>query len=429
MDTYKKVSTCPEEIKTDIADRPRAGVCSRFVVRQPTQRWYPVNKHAKHIATVATVLGGVVVVGALYVVHGTNAKLPSTAVAAAPVTAVVLHTETVQVWSEFSGRINAVDYAEIRPQVAGRITEIRFHDGQHVNAGDVLFVIDPRPFEAAVAKAEGDLASAQSAARLAKIERDRGEKLVKLDAMAQETVDQRANADVVAQATVQSAQGVLAAARVDLDNAYIKAPISGRISRAEITVGNLVGSAATPPALLASVVSDNGVYADFEVDEQTYLNSLRARAQSHQPEQATPVDLIVQGDHDHVYHGTIESFDNRINSTSGTIRARARFANEDGSLIPGMFVTVRMGGTALSDALLVSDKAIGNDQSKRFVFVADTESKAEYQPVQLGDEVNGRRVIAAGLKPGDRVILDGLQRLAPGESVAVQIVAPQTASN
>jgi membrane fusion protein, multidrug efflux system len=239
---------------------------------------------SKHIAAIATALGGIVVVGALYASHGTSAKPANIAAADAPVTAIVLHTEAVQVWSEFSGRINAVDYAEIRPQVAGRITEIRFHNGQRVNAGDVLFVIDPRSYQAAVAKAEGDLASAVSAARLAKIERDRGEKLVKLDAMAQESVDQRANADIVAQATVQSVQGALAAARVDLDNAYIKAPISGRISRAEITVGNLVGSPTSPPALLASIVSDNGVYADFEVDEQTYLNSLRARAQSQQPE-------------------------------------------------------------------------------------------------------------------------------------------------
>jgi multidrug efflux system membrane fusion protein len=246
--------------------------------------------------------------------------------------------------------------------------------------------------------------------------------------MPQESVDERANADVVAQAVIQSAQGALAAARVDLDNAYIKAPISGRISRAEITVGNLVGSPTSPPPLLASIVSDNGVYADFEVDEQTYLNISRDRTRS-QDHAAIPVDLVVQGDRGHVYHGTIESFDNRINASSGTMRARARFANEDGSLIPGMFVTVRMGGNAVNNALLVSEKAIGNDQSKRFVFVADADNKAEYREVQLGDTIGGQRVVTAGLKPGDRVILDGLQRLAPGQPISVQAAPSQTADN
>jgi multidrug efflux system membrane fusion protein len=365
----------------------------------------------------------------LFVVHSKSGDAAVPAPQAMPVTAQGLAPQTVHPFAQFSGRIDAVDYAEIRPQVSGRITEIRFHDGQKVKAGDILFVIDPRPYQAAVAKAEGDLASAINNARLAKTERDRGDRLMKAQALAQESVDQRVNADGVAQASVQSARAALAAAQLNVDYAYIKAPISGRISRAEITLGNLVGGTASAPPLLASIVSDNGVYADFEVDEQTYLNNVRNYAQTQDQQQKIPVDLQVEGDSDHVYHGTIESFDNRINTGSGTIRARAHFDNADNSLVPGMFVSVRMGGGTLNNALLVPESAIGNDQSKRFVFVVSRDSKAEYRQVALGAEVDGTRVITNGVKAGDRVILDGLQRLAPGALVSAQLPQRQTASN
>jgi multidrug efflux system membrane fusion protein len=361
--------------------------------------------------------------------HAASAKpaAPESASAAAtPVSVETLKSQTVRPFAQFSGRIDSVDYAEIRPQVAGRITEIRFKDGQEVKAGDVLFVVDPRPYQAAAAKAAADLASATNNARLTRIERDRGERLIKAQALAQESYDQRVTADDVAQAAVKSAQAALASAQIDVDHAFIKAPISGRISRAEITVGNLVGSSTVAPQLLASIVSDDGVYADFEVDEQTYLNILRQRGANN--EQAIAVDLTVQGDSQaKVYRGAIESFDNRINSGSGTIRARARFANEDGSLVPGMFVSVRMGSGVLPNSLLVPETAIGNDQSKRFVYVVGAGDKAEYREVSLGTTMNGERVVTAGLKDGDRVILDGLQKLAPGAAVVPHRV--QTARN
>jgi len=359
----------------------------------------------------------------LYHASAKSAPQPSTP-AASPVMVEALKPQTVKPFAEFSGRIQAVDYAEIRPQVAGRITEIRFKDGQDVKAGDILFVIDPRPYQAAAAKAAGDLASAANNARLAKIEHDRGDRLIKAQALAQESFDQRVTADSVAQAAVKSAQAALAAAQVDVDRAFVKAPISGRISRAEITVGNLVGSATAAPQLLASIVSDNGVYADFEVDEQTYLNSVRGQAK----DQPIPIALTVQGDSQaKAYQGVIQSFDNHINSGSGTIRARARFDNQDGSLVPGMFVSVRMGGGTQADALLVPETAIGNDQSKRFVYVVGQGDKAEYREVSLGSTVDGNRVVTAGLKAGDRVILDGLQKLAPGAPVAPHLV--QSARN
>jgi multidrug efflux system membrane fusion protein len=367
--------------------------------------------------------------GGGYAVFHANAKpAPVSAPQALPVSVESLHSRKVDPFAQFSGRIDAVDYAEIRPQVAGRITEIRFKDGQQVKAGDILFVIDPRPYQAAAAKAAGDLTSAVNNARLAQIEHDRGQRLINAQALAQESYDQRVNADNVAQAAVKSAQASLAAAQVDVDHAFIKAPISGRISRAEITVGNLVGSPTAAPQLLASIVSDNGVYADFDVDEQTYLNIVRSHPLSQNQQQAIPVTLTVQGDAEaRAYRGSIESFDNRISSGSGTIRARARFANQDGSLVPGMFVSVRMGGSTVDNALLVPETAIGNDQSKRFVFVVGADNKAEYREVTLGSTVDGKRVVVSGVKPGDRVILDGLQKLAPGAAVAPQPV--KTASN
>jgi len=395
---------------------------AQHFVRQ--QAGWPAKKLRRQLAGAALFL----LIGGGYAAWHASAK-PAAPAAPPPaaVTVATLQAQTVKPFAEFSGRIDPVDYAEIRPQVAGRITEIRFKDGQQVKAGDVLFVIDPRPYQAAAAKAAGDLASAVNNAKLAQIERDRGERLINAQALSRESYDQRVNADNVAQAGVKSAQAALAATQVDVDHAFIKAPISGRISRAEITVGNLVGSATAAPQLLASIVSGNGVYADFEVDEQTYLNIVRA-AHTQDQQQAIPVSLTVQGDAEkHAYQGRIESFDNRISSGSGTIRARARFANEDSSLVPGMFVSVKMGGSTLNNGLLVPETAIGNDQSKRFVFVVGEGNKAEYREITLGSNLDGKRVVLSGLHSGDRVILDGLQKLAPGAPVAPQNV--KTAAN
>jgi len=384
------------------------------------------NRQAALFATAALAILAAGGAAAHHIIQSSAVPTPPTQALA--VTSERVEAQTVHPFAQFSGRVSAVDYAEIRPQVVGRITEIRFHDGQKVKAGDILFVIDPRPYQAAVAKAQSDLRTAINNGKEAKLERDRGERLFQAHALAQESYDQRVNADNVAQAAVGSAAALLQRAQLNVDYAYIKAPISGRISRAEITAGNLVGSATAPPPLLTSIVSDDGVYADFEVDEATFLNNVRGQTVGSDQQQKIPVELQVEGDSGHVYQGTIESFDNHIDAGSGTIRARARFANEDGSLVPGMFVSVRMGSGVLDNALLVPERAIGNDQSKRFVFVVDRNSKAEYRTVTLGAEVDGQRVVTAGLRSGDEVILDGLQRLGPGASVAT-VSRQQSVSN
>src|SRR5215475_8132366 len=350
------------------------GQRTRSSISRGLRRWTAVG-----LVSAAT-LGGIGVAITGNTPRDAQASGSATADPAVPVSVDQLAPQTVDPYSEFSGRINAVDYAEIRPQVVGRITEIRFHDGQRVNAGDVLFVIDPRPYQSAVAKAEADLATAVHNAKFAKLESDRASQLVKPGAVSQENYDQRVNNQNVADAVVKSATAVLASAQVNVDYAFIKAPISGRISRAELTVGNLVGSPTAPPPLLASIVSGSGVYVDFEVDEQTYLNGVRSYGHTQEQQQRIPVEVMIRGDAQ-VFRGHLLSFDNRIDTASGTIRARARFDNADGTLIPATYVSVRMGEGAIDNALVVPESALGNDQSKRFVFVANDSDKAEYRPV------------------------------------------------
>ncbi len=345
--------------------------------------------------------------------------------AAKPPTPVVVQTlaeQNVRLWTEFSGRMHAVDYAEIRPEVSGRIMEVRFEDGQAVKAGDILFVIDPRPYAAAVERTEANLASAQSKVIYAKIQQDRLAALVNQHAVAQTDVDTEDNAMRVANADVETAQAELKSAKLDLEHAYVTAPISGRMSRAEITVGNLVQNGAGAP-LLTSIVSQDGIYADFEVDEQTYLQSVRNSANGNAQEHLIPVQLVAQGDKDHVYNGFIQSFDNRIDVSSGTIRARAKFENTDQALVPGMFVSVRLASSQEKPILLVPDRAISFDQSKKFVYVVDADNKVTYREVELGKEVSAQRVVESGLKAGDRVVVDGVQQVRPNDVVDAKEVA------
>jgi membrane fusion protein, multidrug efflux system len=355
-----------------------------------------------------------------YYTSAQPASAPVAAQAARPAMPVVVQTlaeQKVRLWSEFSGRMHAVDYAEIRPEVSGRITEVRFQDGQSVKAGDILFVIDPRPYAAAVERDQATLESAKSKVILAKLDQDRAKQLIASHAIAQSDLDLRDNAERVAEADVENAEAQLKQAQVDLEHAYVTAPISGRASRAEITLGNVVQAGINAP-LLTSIVSQDGIYADFEVDEQTYLNTIRTSASGNDQEQQIPVQLVAAGDNSHVYTGFIQSFDNRIDPTSGTIRARAKFANSDGALVPGMFVSVKLASSQDQMKLLVPDRAISFDQSKKYVYVVDADNKVSYREVELGKSLDTQRVVETGLKSGDRVIVDGVQQVRPNDVVA-----------
>jgi multidrug efflux system membrane fusion protein len=345
--------------------------------------------------------------------------LASAAIPAAPVTVHTLVEQKVRIWSDFSGRLEAVDAAEIRPEVGGRITEVLFEDGQTVKAGDVLFVIDPRPYEAAVARAEANLASAKTNAAFAKVDRDRAAALVGSQTLTQREFDQRNNASRVADATIQTAEADLTRARLDLEHAHVVAPISGRVSRPEITVGNLVQAGPGAP-LLTAIVSNDTIYAGFEVDEQTYIESVRGTANERDQERRIPVQLTLPGDKGHVYHGTIYSFDNRIDPASGTIRARAKFDNADGALLPGMFVTARLAEGAERKELLIPERALGFDQNKKFVYVVGADNKVAYREVELGKQVQSRRVVLKGVQAGDRIVVDGVQRLRPNTAVVAE---------
>jgi multidrug efflux system membrane fusion protein len=380
----------------------------------------------KHFAQRTLIAGTIVALlatGGTYAVRISKAArgeaLASAAIPAAPVTVHTLVEQKVRIWSDFSGRLEAVDAAEIRPEVGGRITEVLFEDGQTVKAGDVLFVIDPRPYEAAVARAEANLASAKTNAAFAKVDRDRAAALVGSQTLTQREFDQRNNASRVADATIQTAEADLTRARLDLEHAHVVAPISGRVSRPEITVGNLVQAGPGAP-LLTAIVSNDTIYAGFEVDEQTYIESVRGTANERDQERRIPVQLTLPGDKGHVYHGTIYSFDNRIDPASGTIRARAKFDNADGALLPGMFVTARLAEGAERKELLIPERALGFDQNKKFVYVVGADNKVAYREVELGKQVQSQRVVLKGVQAGDRIVVDGVQRLRPNTAVVAE---------
>lgn len=336
-----------------------------------------------------------------------------------PVQAEIVKKQNVKIWKEFSGRLSAVDYAEIRPQVSGNITDIRFKDGQSVEKGDILYVIDPRPYEADVEMAKALLSGAQNTYEFAQKEFQRAQGLIKTKALSERVFDERSNAAKVAKASVEGAKAQLIEAEINLDHAYVKAPISGRVSRAEITLGNLVEAGPNAP-ILTSIVSNNGVYADFEVDEQTYLAYIRSGAKNNDAEKSIPVRLRV-GSGDKAYDGFIYSFDNRIDPSSGTIRARALFENEDDALLPGMFARIEMGSAASEEHILLTERAIGTNQNRKFVYVLDENNIVTYRPVKIGNSILGNRIIEDGLNEGETVITDGIIKIFPGMPVTPKL--------
>ena len=391
------------------------------------------NRSKLKTALITTALiGGIAIGGFALKTHlsdgaGTVHAAPVAAPPAVPVKVAAVTTETVRLWTEYSGRLAAVDSVEIRPQVSGTIKEVRFQDGQTVKKGDILVVIDPRPYAAAVAEAKGELSAARHRVVLAKKQRDRAERLVKNGHVSKSVLDERINDHTVAISQVETAKAKLERAEIDLDYAHIKAPISGRLSRAEITLGNLVEAGQDAP-VLTSVVSMDSVYADFEVDERTYLRYMHSGASVSDDVSVIPVDLIIDAGELYTYHGYIQSFDNRIDPATGTIRARAIFTNKDGRLLPGTFASVRLGSPDMKEVVLIDAGAVGTDQDRKFVYVLDDANKVVYRQVALGASVGGKRVVTRGLADGDRVVLDGLMKVRPGMVAAPQPAAAPTAA-
>jgi multidrug efflux system membrane fusion protein len=325
--------------------------------------------------------------------------------------------EPVTEWDEFSGRVKAIDHVEIRPQVSGIIESVHFADGQLVNKGDLLFTIDPRPFQAALASAQAGLAGAEARVALAQTNLDRGNRLIATHAIAQSDLDQNNDEWLQANANLKAAQAAVQTAQLNLDYTAITAPVTGRVSRAEITAGNLVEAGNSAP-VLTTIVSVSPVYVEFEVDEQTFLKYAANGANGNSGIDHIPVAMGLANEDGYPRQGRLESIDNQLDTTSGTIRMRAIFDNSTGELTPGLYANVRTGGTAAKPAILVDDRAVGTDQDKKYVMVIDANNKAIYRAVTLGPMFNGLRVIRSGLQKDERIVVNGLQRVRPNQVVA-----------
>jgi multidrug efflux system membrane fusion protein len=354
---------------------------------------------------------------------GTAAVASAAPPAAVPVSVSAVEERAVIEWDQYSGRIEAIESVEVRSRVGGYIESVNFEPGSLVKAGDTLFVVDARPFEAEVARAEAALASARARLALTSSELTRAEHLRADRAIAQREFDERQNARREAQAALRGAQAALEIAKLELGYTRITAPISGRVSRAEVTAGNLVAGGAAGPKL-TSIVSTAPVYASFEVDERSFLKyAANGATPPGRIGETVQVHLGLASEEGHPHVGTLEFVDNAIDSRSGTIRLRAVFRNEDEMLMPGMYARLKLGGVKPAPALLVDDRAVGTDQDKRYVLVVGDDNKVSWREVKLGPMVDGLRVVREGLAAGERIVVNGLQRVRPGATVAPESVA------
>lgn len=325
--------------------------------------------------------------------------------------------KSVKEWDEYTGRFTALDEVEIRARVSGYLTSINFRDGDVVFKGDLLFVIDPRPYQAAVDIAKAGLAQARSSVQLAQRELDRARDLRQTQAVSQSVLDTRSQQLQNAQAGQLAAEAQLRAAELDLEFTAIKAPVTGRVSNHRVSVGNLIGGGTAQATLLTTIVSLDPIHFYFDADQASYLRYVRLsrsgeRASSR--DAANPVTLALPDEQGFVHAGRMDFVDNQIDDGTGTIRARAIFDNPDMVFTPGMFARLRLSGRPDYEGLLLPDSAIGTDQNRRFVLVVDKDNKATYRPVTLGPLIDGLRVIRDGLTATDKVITAGLQRVRPG---------------
>jgi RND family efflux transporter MFP subunit len=337
-----------------------------------------------------------------------------------PVTVAQPTRRTVTDWDEFTGRFDAVEQVQVRARVTGFVMSVDFHDGAMVKAGDLLYTIDPRQYEAVAEQAQGQLADAKAKVDLAERELARAESLIKTQAVAENIVDQRRQALAAAQAATLQAEGALKRAQLDVEFTKIKAPIAGRISRHLVTVGNLVQGSESGATLLTSIVSLDPIYVYFDMDESIYQRNSRLWFEGKRPssrDTPNPVQIMLSGETKPSHDGKMDFLDNRLDVGTGTLRGRALVPNHDLSILPGQFARIRVIASAPYEGLLLPDTAIATDQSRKIVFVVKADNTVEARPVTLGALDDGLRVIKEGLKPEDRVVVDGLQRVRIGAKV------------
>ena len=328
----------------------------------------------------------------------------------------------VQEFDEFTARLEAPDTVELRARVAGALYKVHFREGQLVKKGDLLFTIDPRPFEAEVARADAQLVTARTQADLSKSELARAEKLVRIQGVSQQEIDQLRAGVRNAESAIMGAQAALTQARLNLEFTRITAPVSGRTSRANITPGNLV---AVGEPVLTTLVSSDKVYAYFDASEATYLKYVKATRDGTLPSartQPNPVLMGLANEESFPHKGQMDFVDNRLNPATASIRGRAVFDNGDGRFTPGLFARIKLIGSGTYQATLVPDRAITTDQTRKMVLVVGANNIVQPREVKPGALIDGMRVVE-GLKPGELVIVDGLLRAFPGAPVTPQQVA------
>jgi len=336
-------------------------------------------------------------------------------------------------WEEFSGRLQAVNTVDVRPRVSGYVDRVAFTDGARVKKGQLLFQIDPRPFQAEVDRLIAERTRSVSDLELAKANRARAERLISAHAISREEYERQVAAEASAQGALGSIDASLQEARLNREFTEVRAPIDGHVSRAIITAGNLVTSA----SLLTTLVSDDPVYVYFDADEQTYLRYAKARqaqtatgqAQAPTGTRASDVYIGLVDENGYPHPGQLDFIDNQVDANSGTIRARAALANPDGRYTPGLFARVRLIGGEDHDSVLIEDRAVGTDLSKKFVLTLTKDNHIEYRLVELGPEINGLRVITQGLAPNELVVVNGMQHVRPGQSVDPTRVAMSDAAD
>ncbi len=334
----------------------------------------------------------------------------------------------VNQWDEFSGRVEAVQNVELRPRVSGYIDKVNYIEGQEVKKGDVLFLIDARTYQAAYEQANAELARARTQAALARSESERARRLSEQQAISTETWEQKRAAADQAAADVQAAKAALDAAALNLEFTKVRAPINGRAGRAMVTAGNLV-TAGDAASVLTTLVSLDTVHVYFDADEATFLRYAQMARKGERPserDQALPVQIGLAGEQGFPHEGKVDFLDNQVVRSTGTIGVRALLDNADRQFTPGLFARVRLLGSGQFQAMLVDDKAVLTDQDRKYVYVVDKDGKAQRKDVQLGRTADGLRIVEAGLAAGDKVIVDGVQKVfMPGMPVQAKPVAMQ----
>lgn len=332
-------------------------------------------------------------------------------------------SRSVTEFDEFTGRFEAVERVEVRPRVSGYVTATRFEQGHEVKKGDVLYTIDPRPYQATLKHAQAELARARTQLALAKSEQDRATRLIEKRAISREEFDARTSGNEAAAANLAAAEAAVEAAALDLSFTVVRSPIAGLVGRAEITAGNLVTAGET---LLTTVVSVDPIYVSFDGDEQVYLKyvgmHLRGERQSSRTA-PNPLWVGLANEPGHPHEGHMVFLDNELDPTTGTIHARGLLPNANRQFTPGMFARVKLIGSTEYTALLINDSAVGTDQSVKFVLKVGADNKVEYAPVKLGPVIDGLRVVRDGLEAGDTILVKGLQQVRPGMPVSPQLVA------